>query len=101
MALEKNNKAFSEQKALVIANLETLQAQVIECQNIGMEDPGDSLYNHLSDLLDVTEGCSSFEELEELMEIAKQIEHNLDSWLSVHGTNSMELSWPDLKPFLE
>lgn len=101
MAKEKSVNEFLKAKELVIENLETLQFRIANYEEQGMTDEGSVIYNETVGILDQAEACHSFYELEEVITRGKEVEHNVDTWVALHGGNTYELGWPNLKPFLE
>jgi hypothetical protein len=81
-------------KEEVMDNLETLQMRISSCQDQGMLDPSSSLYNEAVILFEDAEAIETAGELEEIIVKAKEMEHNIDTWISLHGGSTMELHWP-------
>lgn len=101
MVKEKSVKEFLKAKELVIENLETLQFRISNYEDQGMIDEGSTLYNEAISIIDQTELCHSFAELDEMIIKGKEVEHNIDTWVSLHGGSTYELTWPVITPFLE
>ncbi len=87
-------KEFHKIKEQVIDNLEEIEVRIGECEDQGMLDSSSALYNQILVLLDDADIVKTYEELEEVIERGKEVEHNIDTWLALHGGNTMELDWP-------
>jgi len=90
-------KSFMKAKDQVIDNLETLQVLLDDYTEEGLLDPESVIYNELLAILDEADLSEGNPELAEVIVRGKELEHNLDTWLSMHGGNSMELTWPKLE----
>lgn len=88
---------FLHAKEQVMDNLDTVLTRISQCEDQGMLDPGSSLYNEVLMIMDDVEIVHTFEELEEAIIKGKEIEHNVDAWLALHGGNTLELDWPKSK----
>lgn len=89
-------KTFLKIKDQVIDNLETIEDMIDSCTSQGMIDPGSSLYNEVLQILDEADLAKSYPELDEVITKGKEIEHNVETWLAMHGANTIELTWPVL-----
>jgi hypothetical protein len=88
------DKQFSDAKDAVMENLEAIQALLDRCVDEGMIDYESSYYNELSDLLEDAHLVKTWDELIEIITLAKTLEVDIDAWLSIHGRSSVGLSWP-------
>jgi len=96
--MEKNEKhQFLTYQNQIIDNLETLITNLENCEEFGMEDIDDTIYNTISELVDETNSADTILELSEIISRAKVIENNIDSWYSKEGITNIELSWPQLR----
>jgi hypothetical protein len=96
--MTKKDPKFTQAKSDVIENLEALQMSLDRCVDEGMIDYESKYYNELSDLVDDTHIVKTWEELREVITLAKTIEMDLDSWVSLRGGSSMSLGWPEREP---
>ncbi len=87
-------KEFLEKKKQVLDNLESLEAALSLFPD-SQEDTSDSFYEELESLMEKVESCQETAEFFSLVEIAKEIEHNMDVWFCQWGKTQMELSWPE------
>jgi len=78
----------------VTDNLNAIQLNLTRCVSEGMLDYQDAYYNELSDLIDETDLCKSWDELIEVITKGKTLEIDVAAWLSGHGQNSISLPWP-------
>lgn len=81
----------------VLDNLQALQMSLERCVNQGMIDEGEYYYNQLVDLISDAEIVKTWDELEEVIAKAKTIEIDLDAWLSVRGSTTISMLWPNIK----
>lgn len=97
-AMPKNNRAiqFRNHKNQVMDLIDSLVEMLEESIFAGMSDENSILYNEINDLIEEANSCDSYLVLSEIVHRAKQIEHNLESWLSNYGKMTQELNWPDL-----
>ena len=76
-------------------NIATLQANLVHCiDNLGMIDTESTIYNTTLDLQEDLGFIDNLEELEEIIEKAKDIEKAIDFFLAKEGFNTLCLSWP-------
>lgn len=94
-------KEFIRAKEAILDNMEALLMRVDDCQDLGLIDEKSALYNQILDIMDEAQVSSTFEELEEVIAVAKDIEFHLDSYLLRHGVSTMDLQWPQIKPYME
>ncbi len=80
----------------VIDNLEALKMSLQRCVNEGMLDVGDVYYNELIDLIDDAEIVQNWDELKEIVTRAKTIEVDIDAWLSIRGSTTISMIWPNM-----
>jgi hypothetical protein len=89
---------FVEAKEDVVENLEAIQLSLSRCVDEGMVDLGDSYYNQLLALIDDARIVSTWDELMEIVTLAKTLEVDVAGWLSFHGRTSISLPWPRKPP---
>ena len=94
--MQKNKDVFSEYKKQVIENLKCLQDNLGSCEEIGMLDEHETIYNEIVDLLDEARGSETISDLSEIITNARVIETNIDSWLSNTGISNTEIIWPQI-----
>lgn len=87
---------FRHHKNQVMDSIDALKDMLDESISAGMSDVESSLYNEINDLIEEADASGSYLELSEIIHRAKQIEHNLESWLSSYGKMTQDLDWPDL-----
>jgi uncharacterized protein YjgD (DUF1641 family) len=85
---------FSQAVSDVMDNLQVLQVALNRAVDEGMIDEGSSYYNELLDLLEDARIVKTWEELMEIISLAKTIEVDIDAWVSLRGATSISLSWP-------
>lgn len=85
---------FISSKKELIENLDALKLSLIRCVDAGMIDLEDHYYNEVLDLLDEARVVSSWEELEEVVQIGKTLEVDIAAWLSLHGRTTVSFEWP-------
>ena len=79
----------------ILENLEAIQMILDRCVDEGMIDYESAYYNELSDLVKETHQATLWNELEEVITLAKTLETDIDAWLSVHGRTTVSLIWPN------
>lgn len=85
---------LSESKYAVIANLEMLQVSLVQCVGEGMIDQNDGYYNEVLGLLEDARIVTTWDELMEIVTLAKTLEVDVAAWLSFHGRTTISLPWP-------
>lgn len=81
-------------KSLAIQDLEYLRGLIEECVNEGLVDANDHYYNEIIDLITDVRLISNWDELEEIVAIAKTVELDINAWLSRKGRTTLSLDWP-------
>ena len=84
-------------KNKVIISLDVMKDMLAQCTATGMPDYESGIYNLLLELADEADAADNYLELAETMNKAKQIEHNLDTWLASSGMTTQGLQWPDIE----
>lgn len=79
---------------LTIENLGLLKTILDQCTDEGMFDDDAHYYNELIDLKAEAHAVKSWEELIEVIALAKTLEIDIDVWLSRKGRTSLSLEWP-------
>jgi hypothetical protein len=87
---------FFEYQHQIIQNLRNLKANLENCEEFGLVDEDEFIYNEIIDLIDETKSTDTLIGLSEIITKAKVIETKLDSWFSNKGITSLELSWPQI-----
>lgn len=90
----KKDPELEKAKIEVIENLETIRILLDQCVNQGMIDEGCKYYNDLLDLNTDAHIVEQWEELTEIITLAKTLEIDIDTWISIHGGSSLSLLWP-------
>jgi len=93
---KKDVEKFLEAKELVLENLEVLESWISQYEDSHI-DPDYALYNEIEILMDQTQVCRSYLDLDEIIIKCREVEQNIDVWLSNHGQTQMELSWPAME----
>jgi hypothetical protein len=91
-----NNHDFINKRESVLDSLQTLKTSLLEAIDLGYEDIEDELYNKLLELVDMASDAENIEDLSNVISIAKNIETNLDTFLSSKGVSNLEISWPSI-----
>jgi hypothetical protein len=94
MTKDPDRFAFLEAKETVNENLSTIKFSLIGCIDEGLVDEEDLLYNEALALLEDARVIGNWDEMEELITRAKTLETDVAVWLSMHGRNSVSLTWP-------
>ena len=89
---------FLQSKKELIENLDALEMSLIRCVDEGMIDLEDHYYNEVLDLLEEARVVSSWEELEEVVQLGKTLEVDIAAWLSLHGRTTLSYPWPNRWP---
>ena len=92
----KKDPQFIQAKSDVLDNLDAVQMSLESCVNEGMIDYDSAYYNKLSDLIEDAESVATWDELMEIISIAKTLEIDIDAWLSIHGKTTLSLPWPKI-----
>ncbi len=90
----KKDPLFIQAKEAVLDNLDILQTNLETCVNQGMLDADSEYYNELLNLVEDATIVDSWDELTEIITLAKTLETDIDAWLSIHGRTSISLDWP-------
>ncbi len=85
-------------KSDVMDNLQTLQVALDRSISEGMLDYESVYYNELLDLIEDARIVGTWEELMEIISLAKTIEVDIDAWVSFRGGASISLVWPENSP---
>ncbi len=88
------DRKLSEAKEDVIENLEAIELSLTQCVEEGMIDLEDKFYNEVLDLIDDARIVTNWDELMEIVTLAKTLEVDVAAWLSFHGRTSFALPWP-------
>lgn len=89
---------FTQAKEDAIDNLKAIQRSLIQCVEEGMIDLEDAYYNEVLGLLEDASIVDSWDELLEIITLAKTLEIDVAAWLSRHGRTSLSLPWPNRPP---
>lgn len=81
-------------KDLFYKNVLHLKTELDRCVEEGMIDEEDHYYNELLDLMAASELLSSWDELEDAVEVAKILEVDVNTWLALKGRTTVSLEWP-------
>jgi len=87
---------FIQYQDQIVDNLETLKINLENCEEMGMEDIDDTLYNVILELIDETKSSDTILGLSEIISRAKGIENRIDGWYAKEGITNIELSWPQI-----
>lgn len=88
------NKNFINAQQDTLDNLDALQISLERCVEEGMIDSESTYYNELSDLIDEAKLAKTWNELEEVITLAKTLETDIDAWMSMHGRTTISMPWP-------
>lgn len=81
-------------KKEVVSLLLELQSHLSHCIEEGMLDETAHDHNELVDLIDEAKLASSWDDLEEVIALARRIEKEIITWDSFHGRSTLSLAWP-------
>ena len=87
---------FSKYQSQVLENLKTLKYNLDKCEQLGMEDLNETIYNELSDLIDLAKTATNINDLEETVFQGKMVETKIDMWYTKEGITNLELTWPEI-----
>ena len=90
----KKDPQFTKARDDVLDNLDTIQVSLDACVDEGMLDYESAYYNELSDLIEDARIVKTWDELIEIITLAKTLETDIDAWASLHGRTSISLIWP-------
>jgi hypothetical protein len=93
---KKKKDKFYDYQDQVIDNLETLRINLENCEEMGMQDIEETIYNEIVDLINETKAIDSIIGLSEIISRAKIIETQIDNWYSKEGITNTELTWPQI-----
>ena len=79
---------------LTIENLGVLKTSIYNCVDEGMIDDDAHYYNEILDLIAEAESTKSWEELMEIIALAKTLEVDVSAWAAMRGQTSLGLEWP-------
>ena len=85
---------FLEAKGDTVENLKAIQLNLTRCVQDGMVDANDTYYNELLTLMDEASLSRTWDELLEVIDLAKILEIDVSVWLAGHGQTSISLPWP-------
>jgi len=97
---KEDTQQFIDDKVKIINLIDELVERLEDAVALGMNDEKSIIYNDLSLLKDDTDAADSYFILSEIVHHAKQIEQNIDTWLSSMGRVTGDLNWPDTTPEL-
>lgn len=92
---KEDTQQFIDDKELTIELIDELMSRLEECLGLGMADENSVIYNELLLLKEDIDVVDSYLVLSEIIHHAKQIEKNIDTWLSAMGRITQDLMWPD------
>lgn len=90
----KKDPLFKKAQNDTLDNLDVLEMSLDRCVDEGMLDPESAYHNKLEDLIEEARIAVSWDELQEVISLAKTFEEDVDTWLALHGKSSVELDWP-------
>jgi len=94
MVNEENN--FLKYKDQIIDNLEQLRINLENCEDMGMLDMDDVIYNEIFDLIEEAAAVETLTELSEIVLKAKTVETKVENWYAKEGITNIELTWPQI-----
>jgi len=97
---KEDTQQFINDKAIIINLIDELMERLEDAVALGMDDENSVIYNDLNLLKDDTDAANSYFVLSEIVHHAKQVEKNIDTWLSSMGRVTGDLNWPDTTPEL-
>lgn len=95
---KEDTQQFIDDKVEIINLIDELMSRLEDAVALGMSDDNSVIYNGLLLLKDDTDAANSYYILSEVVHHAKQIEKNIDTWLSSMGRVTEDLNWPDTTP---
>ncbi len=90
----KKDPQFIQAQNTVLDNLRILETTLDRCVDEGMIDLQSEYHNRLEDLLDGADIAKTWDDLIEVITIAKTLEEDVDTWLAFQGRTTIELIWP-------
>jgi hypothetical protein len=81
-------------KEETVRNLEEIQSGLNRCVEQGMLDPGATYYNEILTLIDEARISEDWDELMEVVTLAKILEVDVAAWMAGHGQTTVSLPWP-------
>ncbi len=97
MEKSENLRHYLQVKEQIIDNLEIIQDMIENCTEQGLLDEKSSTYNELLNVIEEANLSKTYAELADVIYKAKEIEYYLETWISLRGGNTLELSWPILE----
>jgi len=93
---KKQKNKFFEYQDQIINNLATLRINLENCEEMGMLDIKETIYNQIVDIIEQTKSVDTILGLSDILSKAKDIEAQLDSWYSKEGLTNTALTWPQI-----
>lgn len=94
MGFMARDSRFLEAKDKTLDNLLQLRTSLNRCIEEGMIDTDDHYYNEVVDLLSDAEIVTDWDELMEIITLAKILEVDVSAWLARKGQTSLSMQWP-------
>ncbi len=92
---KEDTQQFIDDKVIIINLIDELMERLEDAIALGMDDENSIIYNDLNLLKEDTDAAGSYFVLSEIVHHAKQVEKNIDTWLSSMGRVTGDLNWPD------
>jgi hypothetical protein len=92
--MKKEEEIFYKYQAQILDNLDNLRINLQNCEDLGMLDMDEVIYNEIVDLIDETKSVDTIEDLSEIITRAKTLETRVDSWFAKEGIENIEFNWP-------
>jgi len=92
---KEETQQFIDDKVKIIDLIDELMDRLEDAVSLGMDDENSVIYNDLNLLKQDTDAANSYYILSEIIHHAKQLEKNIDTWLSTMGRVTSDLDWPD------
>ncbi len=93
---EEEVKRFIAAKGDVLENLEALEVRLGACEDQGLIEAENMLYNEVADLLTLSKDVKDFEDLKSIIYKSQEVERSVDAFLAERGYSTMSLEWPNL-----
>jgi len=78
----------------ILDNLSILKNNLERCEEAGLEDLDETIYNEIITLEEETRESDDFLEFSNIITNAQTIENKIDSFYSSLGISTIELNWP-------
>jgi hypothetical protein len=85
---------FSNAKEDTLENIEAMQLEMDACLSLGMVDEGGRFNDKIALVSSQVVHSHTWEELQAAIEMAQDLETELEAWLAIHGRSTLGFEWP-------